>query len=102
MLDEGIEAQNDGGAFRNALVAKLAEAGISDDDIEATIKDAEKEGEKTLRSKIRPEDYPDITQRFTRGQTRKEIAKAYGANATAVRRVNRKIGLGAQPHAGGR
>ncbi|TAX22762.1 hypothetical protein ELI02_33995 [Rhizobium leguminosarum] len=61
------------------------------------MKDAEKEGEKTLRSKIRPQHYQDITQRFMRGQTTKEIAKAYGANETAIRRAKRRIGLGPQP-----
>lgn len=96
ILDEDVDTQNDEGAFEKELVAKLAEAGISNDHIEATMSDAEKEGEKTLRFKIRPEHYTDITQRFARGETTKEIAKAYGANETAVRRAKRRIGLGPQ------
>ncbi|MBY5439331.1 hypothetical protein [Rhizobium leguminosarum] len=34
ILDEGVDTQNDGGAFLKELLAELADAGISDGDIE--------------------------------------------------------------------
>ncbi|NKK58856.1 hypothetical protein GFM44_23450 [Rhizobium leguminosarum bv. viciae] len=93
VLDEDVDTQNDDGAFGKDLVAKLAEAGISDDDIEAAMKDAEKEGEKTLRSKIRDADLPDIARMVEDGVLTEDIAARYNANDTAVRRAYRRLGL---------